>query len=115
LFNQLATSGVSSLSQFSNGVKSISPKLDQLLARDAGQPSTGATQVTSGDTVGAATTQSLDVAASDVGKLLTDTVKGTVGQIPKLDRGAQFVAPGVILILVAAGVGMFVYAVHPVG
>jgi hypothetical protein len=51
----------------------------------------------------------------NVGKLLTDTVKGTVGQIPKLDRGAQFVALGVILILVAAGVGMFAYAVHPVG
>jgi hypothetical protein len=33
----------------------------------------------------------------------------------KLDRGAQFVALGVILILVAAGVGMFVYAVLPVG
>jgi hypothetical protein len=115
LFNALATSGVSSLSQISNDMKSISAKLDKLLAPGAGQPNTGTTRVTSGDTVGAATTQSLDVAASEVGKLLTDTVKGTVGQIPKLDRGAQFVALGVILILVAAGVGMFVYAVRPVG
>jgi len=32
------------------------------------------------------------------------------GRGRKLDRGAQFVALGVILILVAAGVGMFVYA-----
>jgi hypothetical protein len=115
LFNQLAASGVSSLSQISNAMKSISPKLDQLLARDAEQPSTGVTQVISGYTVGGATTQSLDAAASDVGKLLTDTVEGTAGQIPELDRGAQFVALGVILILVAAGAGMFVYAVHPVG
>jgi hypothetical protein len=114
MFNELATSGMSSLSQISSGMNSISAKLDQLLAHCAGQPSTSATQVISGNTVGAATAHSLDVAA-DVGTLLTDTVKGTVGQIPKLDRGAQFVALGVILVLIAAGVGMFVYAVHPVG
>jgi hypothetical protein len=121
---ELARSGPSTLAQISVALRSIATALDEWRARGArptepppvGTPAAGTTgQMTSGEEAATAQALGLEVAASETLKMVTDTVKGTVGQIPKLDRGAQFVALGVILILVAAGVGMFVYAIRPVG
>ncbi|WP_432196624.1 hypothetical protein [Streptomyces sp. bgisy027] len=51
------------------------------------------------------------VSPAVAGQLLSQIAKGTLGQIPKLDRGAQYASLGVILLVVAVGVAMFDSAV----
>jgi hypothetical protein len=137
LFKALEKSGASTLAQiseamlaFAEGLRSfergaeslergsntIAAALDEL-ARNYRPGVRSGSQMASGEDLGPARAQGLgaEVGVSEFVKLATDTAKGTVGQIPKLDRGAQFVALGLILIIVAAGVGMFVYAVRPAG
>ncbi|WP_432065487.1 hypothetical protein [Streptomyces sp. C10-9-1] len=46
-------------------------------------------------------------AAGAASQFLGNLAKGTLGQIPKLDRGAQYASLGIILLVVAVGVVIF--------